>query len=232
MSKLQAEVCPGIVLRKRSIPQEETAQAALLDCGCRFSPRVESTSPGIVLVDLSGTKRLLGTFEEIGCNLTASAKNCGLFVRIGIASNPDTALHAARGCGGISVVPSGKEAAFLSPLPIETLQPRAEILDLLDSWGIRSFGSLAALPRISLVERLGQEGLLLQCLAQGEIQRELVLTDAPLSFEETLELEEPLDLLEPLASWGPCEGAGCFVLEPLEVHLLLSRSADQDQAST
>src|SRR5438552_16788837 len=51
MSKLQVEVCPEILLRKRSIPQEETAQAALLDCGCRFSPRVESTSPGIVIVD-------------------------------------------------------------------------------------------------------------------------------------------------------------------------------------
>src|SRR5205807_2460708 len=57
----------------------------------------------------------------------------------------------------------------------------------------------AALPPVPIVERLGQEGLRLQKLARGENHRELVPTEAPLCFEESLELEHPVDLLEPLS---------------------------------
>src|SRR5258708_40109355 len=43
MTKMQAEACPSAVLLRRSLMQEESAHAALLDCGQAFSPRVEST---------------------------------------------------------------------------------------------------------------------------------------------------------------------------------------------
>src|SRR2546429_690283 len=52
MSKLQAEACADILLRRRSVSQEDSAQASLLDCAYGVSPRVESTAPGAVTVDL------------------------------------------------------------------------------------------------------------------------------------------------------------------------------------
>src|SRR5712692_7248147 len=55
MTRLQAEACGEFVLRKRVPAQEESGQAALLDCAYSFSPRVESTSAGIVTVDVTGT---------------------------------------------------------------------------------------------------------------------------------------------------------------------------------
>src|SRR5208282_3610744 len=57
----------------------------------------------------------------------------------------------------------------------------------------------AALPEVSLSERLGQEGLRLQQLARGAASRTLVSVEAPLVFEESVELEHPIVLLEPLA---------------------------------
>ncbi len=198
MTKLQAEACPAVVVCKRVLEQEEDAQSALLECAYDFSPRVESTCPGTVIVDLTGAGRLLGSPQEMGQQLAGRARACGFVVSVGIAGNPDAALHAARGFVGVNVIAEGEKAQRLGCLPVEVLQPSPEMLDTLDSWGIRSFKALAALPSIPLTERLGQPGLHLQQLARGEGRRELVLAEPPPSFQQSLELEEAVDLMEPL----------------------------------
>jgi protein ImuB len=73
------------------------------------------------------------------------------------------------------------------------------LLAVLERWGIRDLRALAALPKVALSERLGQEGLRLQQLARGEASRTLVPVEAPAVFEEAIELEYPILLLEPLA---------------------------------
>jgi protein ImuB len=198
MTKIQAEACPGVALHKRIVEQEEAAQAALLECACSFSPRVESTCAGSVIVDLTGAELLLGSQREIGQKLATRAAAHGFTVNVGMAANADTALHAARGFASITVIAAGEEAQRLACLPVEVLEPSPEILDTLESWGIRNFQSLAALPAIPLTQRLGQPGLHLQRLARGEVRRELIPAEPPPSFQETAELEEAVDLLEPL----------------------------------
>src|SRR5260370_5839024 len=130
--------------------QEESGQAALVDCAYSFSPRVESTSAGIVTVDLTGTKSLFGTPQEVGRELLDRPKHHGFDVHVGIAANADTALHAACGWPGISIIAPGEEARHLAPLPVRILQPSDDLLDVFDSWGIRTFQSLASLPPIPL----------------------------------------------------------------------------------
>ena len=199
MTKAQAEACPEVTLRKRVVEQEESAQSALLDCGYGFSPRVESTFPGTITIDLTGTERLLGPQTKIGRQLAQRAEACGFGANIALAANPDATLHAARGFTGITVIPPGEEGRRLACLLIEVLQLEAEILDALDSWRIRDFKALAALPTIPLTQRLGQHGLHLQRLARGEVQRELVPAEPTIAFRESMELEEAVELLEPLA---------------------------------
>ncbi|MGB8064153.1 MAG: DNA polymerase Y family protein [Candidatus Sulfotelmatobacter sp.] len=107
------------------------------------------------------------------------------------------------------VIPAGKEAEHLGGLPVEVLFPNRlegeekksadRLLETLARWGIRNLRALAALPEVSLSERLGQEGLRLQKLARGTASRTLVPVEAPLRFEEAIELEHPIVLLEPLA---------------------------------
>jgi len=209
MSKTQGELCTELALRLRSTLQESSAHAALLDCAQSFSPCVEDSACDTVLLDLAGMESLLGSLPEIARAIFERAVSLGLKAHIAIASNPDAALIAARGFSGVTVIPTCKEADHLGPLPVKVLfddrlqadqkEEADRLLETLDRWGIRNLRALAALPEIALSERLGQQGLHLQQLARGTASRTLVPVEAPLLFEEAVELEHPIVLLEPLA---------------------------------
>jgi protein ImuB len=197
-TKAQAAQCPGIVLRKRDPKQEQAAQDALVDAALEFSPRVESTAHGIVTLDIEGTERIFGPPESLARSLAGAAARIGLDVHIAAASNPDTALLAAKGFGGTTVVAIGNEAECLAQLPVDVLPLSPAQAEILDSWGIHKCRDLALLPRVPLAERLGQAGLHLQRLARGEISRTLVPVDPPLKFRESLELEDAVTELDSL----------------------------------
>jgi protein ImuB len=198
-TKLQVETFSGIVLRKRSADNEDSAQTALLECASTFSPRVESTCPGTVILDLTGTEKLFGSPENTSCKIAVRARRIGFHLRIAVAANPDAALYAARGFAGITVIPAGDEAKRLAPLHVGVLPTTPELFEVLDGWGIHTFRSLAALPPLALVERLGQEGLMLQKLAQGQIHRPLQTVEPATDFIESYEFDDPIETLESLA---------------------------------
>jgi protein ImuB len=219
MTKAQAELCTDLALRLRTPLQESSAHAALLDCAQSFSPCVEDAACDTALLDLAGMESLLGPLPEISRAIHTRTATLGLDANVAVASNPDAAMIAARGlclCGagtfaraGFTVILPGKEAEQLGPLPIEVLFTDREgtdekkfaagLLETLDRWGIRTLRALAALPEVSLSERLGQQGLRLQQLARGAATRTLVLVEEPMLFEEAIELDHPIVLLEPLA---------------------------------
>jgi protein ImuB len=202
MTKLQGETFPELVLRPRSPLQETAAHAALLDCAQSFSPRVEDTACDTVLLDLAGLEPLFGTLPKIARDLARRASDLGLESQVAVASNPDTAILAAHGFSGVTVISDGKEAEQLGNLPLKVLfegDSNPQTFEILERWGIRNLRALSALPDIALTERLGQEGIRLQQLARGNTSRTLVPVELPLVFEEAVELEYPLMLLEPLA---------------------------------
>jgi len=209
MTKLQAEACPELVLRNCSVLQESAAHAALLDCAQSFSPRVEDTATDLIVLDIDGMEPLFGHPAKLARDLARRASDVGLEVNVGIASNPDAAVLAARGFPGVTVIPAGNEEERLADLPISVLLaafPRnnsesdnQNFFDIFERWGVRKLRALALLPEIAISERLGQKGVHLQKLARGMVSRTLVPIDPPLIFEEAIELEYPLILLEPLA---------------------------------
>jgi protein ImuB len=203
MTKLQIEACPGLAFRSRSALQEAAAHAALLDCAQSFSPRVEDVAFDTIILDLLGMELLFGTLPKITRDLARRALDLGLTANVAVAANPDTAVFAAHGFRGVTIIPEGKEAERLGSLPVELLvaedQESEQFLEIFRRWGIRNLRDLAALPDVPLSERLGQRGVHLQKLARGEISRTLVPAEPPLVFEEAIELEYPLTLLEPLA---------------------------------
>ena len=121
MAKLEVEGCSNIVLRGRSRLQEEAAHAALLDCAQSFSPRVEGIDLDTILIDLIGLEPLFGPLPKIARDLARRASNLGLESNVAVAANPDTAVIAARGFSGVTLIPQGKEAEQLGGLPIEVL---------------------------------------------------------------------------------------------------------------
>ena len=216
MTRLQAELCDDVVLRDRSESQETTAHQALLDCAQSFSPRVEDVAADTLLLDLSGLDKLFGPLPKIAREISRRAAEMGLQTNVAVASTLESALLAALGFSGVTVVPEGREAETLGGLPVEVLfaadadpENTEEFLRTFSRWGIRKLRDLAVLPEIELTERLGQRGLDLQRIAHGSGTRNLVPSDPPLVFEEMMELEYPIVLLEPLA----------FVLNRMLEHL-------------
>jgi len=169
--------------------------ALLVECAGHFSPLIEETSPDTVVFDIRGLQRIYGAPEQIA---TEIQRRMGIGANLALASNPDAAVHAARGLRGVTILPPGGEAAVLASLPSYLLGGSPEFARSLDLWGIRTFGEFAALPPLGVVARLGEEGAHMQQLARGAGRRQLRLLVDPLVFREERELEDPVDLLEPL----------------------------------
>jgi protein ImuB len=206
-TKSQLEAWEDLVLRARSEAQEASAHAALIDCAQSFSPEVEDTLPGTVLLNLAGIESLLGLLPKIARDLAQRISGMGLEANIAVATNPDAVLLAARGFSGVTLVPEGREARQLGDLTVDVLlesfssnpEEATRWVEMFDRWGIRNLRALAALPEVSLIERLGQAGLRLQKLARGAASRSLRVMEPQLIFAESVELEYPIVLLEPLA---------------------------------
>jgi protein ImuB len=205
MTKLQAESCGPLEWRWRSLAQEASAQAALLDCAWTISPLIEQPRKGCaidfcdsVVLDLAGCEKLFGSPEQIAHHLQRIAAAAGLETNVAIAGNPEAALSAARGFPGITLIPPGEEAAILGALPLSSIGLPAEMLETLHRWGVRTYSEFAALPEIAVIERFGQKGKRWHQLSHGGDPKPLLPKQFPDRFEESMDLEFYVDLLEPL----------------------------------
>jgi protein ImuB len=209
------------VLRQRSPAQEESSHAALLDVAHAFTPRVEDTHPDRLLLDLDGLERLYGPAATMARELASRVSGVGLECKIGVAANPETAMHAACGFSGTTVIPAGEEAKRLGVLPLTVLldsfditsaaevetvaasreraKLREQMLDTLERWGVRDFRRLALLPEHALASRLGEAGARLHRLSRGEEMRTLALCQPQTHFEEAMELESAVETVESLS---------------------------------
>src|SRR5215831_20353583 len=200
-------------IHSRSVSDDNTISSALVELGFTFSPLVEQTSSDTVVFDVTGQDLLFGKNErDVTTSLAQAikqrARQLQLEINVGLAANPDVAIHAARSFTGITIIGPGDELMHLGGLSIKQLDcslaavepgTTAEIYETLRLWGIRTFRELAELPLAGVSERLGQEGVRLQRLAQGRTDRALNLVRPPIGFEQTLELEHPVSELEPLS---------------------------------
>jgi len=192
----------------------------LVDLAFTFSPLVEQTTVDTVVLDVSGQDLLFGGGNEFSesaevesavnlANEIFSRSKClHLKTNVAVASNPDAAIHAARSFRGMSFIPPGEELSQLGNLSIKKLdcslvavdeKRTEELQETFALWGIRTFADLARLPLAGVAERLGQNGVRLQKLAQGSTHRNLNLVRPPVGFEQSLELEDPISELEPLS---------------------------------
>ncbi len=186
--------CAQLALRVRSPSAEAEAQAALAAAAAALSPRAERTAPGLITVDLAGhppparlalVRAAVDRLRFLGIEATA-----------GIARTPLIALYAARLARPVLEVHD--EPAFLSPLPLSAAEPEPGLAEILESWGIRTLGALAALPQAQVGLRLGAAGARLWERAAGRADRPIDPMPAERDFSAALEWEEPIEILEPL----------------------------------
>lgn len=170
--------------------------AALVECAREFSPHIEENPPDTVVFDARGLDRLYGPPAALAREIE---RRVGVPAGIALASNPDAAVHAARGLKGATVIEPGREAETLAALPINLLRASPEIAELLHLWGIRTFGDFAKLPPLGVAARLGAEGSDLQRLAWGGGYRRLREIEEAREFAAEMDLDHPVEQLEPLA---------------------------------
>jgi protein ImuB len=206
MSRVQAESFP-LVLLLRDRTKEETAFAELIRCVEKFSPRIESiaspqeqTSGATLVLDISGTKRLLGDAQQIATSVQHATKVMGYTANVAASCNAQAAVLAARGMAGATAIAPGYESETLASLPLTVLELDDTQAQTFAAWGIHTLGQLAALPTKSLVARVGQIGFCLQEQARGKYSHLLVPTEEPADAAlcESMELDHPVELLEPL----------------------------------
>ncbi len=221
---------------------------------------MEDTASDTLLLDLAGLERLYGAPAAMARDLASRVSAVALEANIGLAANPEAALHAARGFSGTTVLSAGEEAHRLGVLPLPVLLDSFDIslkngpasdrdreklheqmLDTLERWGVRNFRALALLPEHALASRLGAVGTHLQRLARGAGMRTLALCEPAFSFEEAMELESPVETLEPLSFVlnrlleQLCVRLAARALAVQELHLRLRlerRVADEETTTT
>jgi protein ImuB len=173
-----------------------------VECARGFSPYIEEDPPDTVVFDVRGLEALYGPPEKLAREIE---RRIGVPASIAIAANPDAAIHAAHGIPGVTVIAPGREAETLARLPVNLLgaafpeRVSSQTAELLDLWGIRTFGEFAQLPPLGVAARIGDEGVLLQRLARGESHRQLRPIVDPLEFEAELELDDVVESIESLA---------------------------------
>jgi len=184
--------CPQILIKPRSLAQERAANAALLDCAWAFSPNVEATDDGVCTLDLKGHTRT-SNFE---LRILECLLRLRLAGQVGIAENPLLAWHAARAARPCMVVKDAPE--FLKALPIDSIEPTADVRAILKKWGIHTLGELLALGKNALAERLGPESLALFDRASANASRPLRLASPPTVYEEAMDFEHEVETAEAL----------------------------------
>lgn len=195
MSATQAMArCPKIVIKSRSVPQENAANEALLQAAYTVSPSIEATGPGACTIALKGLRNVVE--PQFGERILATLRRIQLQAQIGVAENPLLAWHAARQARPFLAITDS--TAFLDTLPIDCIDPSPAIRTILNKWGIRTLGAFTSLGKSAITERLGPEAADLFERAAARTTRPLRCVNPPDTFEETAEFENEIESLEPL----------------------------------
>jgi protein ImuB len=204
MTKVEIETFPAVTILTRSKAEEASSRSALLECAGTFSPRVEhrlDDNNFLCVIDIAGTDALFGPPKQLTETLLLRVRSLGITANITVSSNFHAAICAARGLAPgiqVSVIPPGKEAAMLAPLPIFVLDLSEEQAERFAQWGIHTLGMLAALPEKSLIARMGQGAKLLSESAKGVRPHLFLPIETSFKLEERVELESPVELLTSL----------------------------------
>jgi DNA polymerase-4 len=164
-------LCPhAIVLPPRHKIYSEYSQRMMAILS-EYTPTIEPLSLDEAFMDLTGCEARWGSPERLAHELQERLTvELGLTASMGLASNKLVAKIASglEKPEGFVVVPPGKEAEFLAPLPVEKLWGVGEVTaGTLHEIGVLTIGQLAELPAAQLEAKLGRRGRDLYRQARG-----------------------------------------------------------------
>lgn len=184
-------LCPDGVFLPVDMDKYAAVSGEVMDVLAGFTPLVEPMSIDEAFLDVTASRALHGDGPAIAREIKAKIRQrVDLPASVGVASNKFVAKVASdlEKPDGLVVVPHGREAAFLAPLPVGRLWSVGKVTGSeLEAMGIHTIGQLAGVPAAHLRARFGQHGPDLLELARGLDDRVVEPGAAPKSMgaEET-----------------------------------------------
>jgi protein ImuB len=158
----------------------------------RYSPWVSPSPPDGILLDVTGVPHLFGGEARMMGEIRVRLANYGFSVRIGQGATIGQAWALAR-----------YEAKDIQGLPVEALRIDAAAVKTLRRLGLKTVGSLTAIPRASLARRfrgetIGENVLIRLDEMMGAREEPLNPLNPPTSFMAHRALMEPVIHMEGL----------------------------------
>jgi DNA polymerase IV len=181
-----ARLCPDGIFVRGDPDRYLEASDSVMALFEEHTPLVQPISLDEAFLDVTGSAHLFGGPVAVARRLKAAVREkLGLVLSVGVASNKLCAKIASdlRKPDGLVVVEPGHEAAFLAPLPLQRLWgvgPRTR--EVLEGWGMRTIGDLAAFEPAALEARFGEHGAAIVERAHGIDADEVVPQEAAKSI--------------------------------------------------
>jgi protein ImuB len=199
--------CPELVVQPYDAVRDNRAFEVILAAVEEMMPGVQLLRPGTCALRVRGPARYYGGERPAALALIALLTQIGIpGARVGIADGPFTAEQAAHATNAahaldtghatsLLVVPEGRSAEFLGPLPVSLLgQP--DLVTLLRRLGVTTLAGFAALPLDDVRGRFGETGAYLHALASGLDSRPVIQRIPPEELDSAIEFEPPLDRID------------------------------------
>ena len=195
--------CTDLVVQPYDAALDRRAFDPVLDGIEALIPGVAVVRPGTCAIRARGPVRYYGGEDAAALALLEYLRSAGLTeARVGIADGPFAAEQAARRPSSpsdpIRVVPPGRAAEFLAPLPVSTVVD-AGLGTLLARLGVHTLGQLAALPAQDVHRRFGAAAAQAHARASGREHEEIVPRTPTPVFDRGREFEPALDRIDQLA---------------------------------
>jgi DNA polymerase-4 len=157
------------------------------------TPLVEGLSLDEAFLDVTASRRLLGSIETIGRRIKAAiVERTQLNASVGMGPNKLLAKLASEMSkpDGFHRIVADRAAVELAPLPVGRLWTVGKVTEqALNRLGIRTIGELAACDTARLASALGRQVDALQALARGEDERPV----EPSQAEQSIGTEHTFD---------------------------------------
>jgi len=192
-------------------------------------------------IELGRSAHLFGGEASLLNRIIDCVKALGFNANIVLSDQPESAyLLASLSSPAPMIVPPGRDAELLAPLPVSTIHPSVKAQKFFQRLGVQSLQDVAHLSPSSLGQRLGPEGITLVNLARANTFPAPKRYIAPEHPVASIELDPPLPPEEGLIFvlkrllvdlMARIRGRGCAVLR-MEVELQTSSAKLYKEAIT
>jgi protein ImuB len=197
-ARAKAEATEPLQVRSADPAADDAALRRLALWATRYTPTAspwsEADGADGFFLDIEGSAHLFGGEKALLADLAKRLQqNFGLPARLAIADTPGAAWAASRFHSSPAVVlPAGRKAEALAPLPVEALRLSPETRATLRRLGFKTIGSLLDQPRAPFAARFPKELLRRVDQALGRAEELLIPVVAPPLYHSLHYLLEPI----------------------------------------